>query len=87
LDVDEVVVEGKQHAGVAVPQVVQGRVWCRKVGGCDGSAERAADDSAFQAGLVAGGEDEGVWGEAGTALSHECEQPAHQLGWDVDCAL
>jgi hypothetical protein len=33
------------------------------------------------------GEDQGVWGEAGAALGDECEQSAHQLGWDVDCAL
>jgi hypothetical protein len=60
LDVNEVVVEGDQHAGVAVPQVVQGRVGRREVGGLDGAAERPADNSAFQAGLVATGEDEGV---------------------------
>jgi hypothetical protein len=53
LDVDEVVVEGDQHAGVAVPQVVQGQAWCRKVGGFEGAAERPADNSAFEARLVA----------------------------------
>lgn len=57
LDVDEAVVEGDQHAGVAVPEVVQGRVGCRELGGFDGAAERPADHSAFEPCLVAGGEE------------------------------
>ena len=76
LDGDNVLVEREEHAGVAVTEVVQGRLRRRKLGGFDCTVERGACDFAFEAGLVSGREDEGVRVEAGAALGDECEQSA-----------
>jgi hypothetical protein len=42
LDVNEVVVECDQHAGVTVAEVVKGGFWCRELGGYDGAVECGA---------------------------------------------
>ena len=46
--------------------------------------ERGSCGFPFEPGAVSRGEDEGVWVEAVAAFGDEREQPAHQLGRDVD---
>jgi hypothetical protein len=87
LDVDEAVVERDQHAGVAVAEVVQGGIWRREVGSFECSIECGARGLSFEAGAVAAGEDKRVLVKAVAALGDECEQAAHELGWDVERAL
>src|SRR6266540_3560133 len=74
LDVDDGDVERDQHAGVAVPEVVQGRLGRCEPGGLDGALERLAGDLALQPGPGAAGEDERAWIEEIAALGDEREQ-------------
>ena len=84
LDVDERDVERDQHAGVAVAEVVQGRLGRRELGGLGGALERLAGDLALEAAAVSAGEDERGRVEERAALGDEREQAAHQLRRDVD---
>src|SRR6266540_1090641 len=87
LDVDDGDVERDQHAGVAVAEVVQGRLRRRELGGLDRALERLAGDLAHESGLVAAGEDERARVEQPPAFFDEGEQPPHQLRRDVDRPL
>ena len=80
LDVDEVVVECDQHAGVAVAEVVQGRVGGGELGGLGGAFECVAGGLAFEAGAVAAREHERVRVEEAAAVGDEVEQARMSSG-------
>src|SRR5579884_710491 len=84
LHIDDRNVEGDQHAGVAVAQVVQARLRRRQPCGVDGALERLARDLAHEAVAVSAREHERRRVGERTPLSDERDESAHQLGWDVD---
>src|SRR5581483_7292494 len=87
LDVDDGVVEGDQHRGVAVAQVVQARRRSCDAGSCGGPLECFACHLAREAGLVSAGEDERLRVEQLPARLDKREQATHQPGRDVECPL
>lgn len=82
LDVDDGDVEGDQHAGVAVAQVVQ--TGLRDPGVFDSALEHLAGDLAFEPTVVAAREHERRGVKQRAALGDERDEAACQLGRDVD---